>query len=109
MEAKNVRLVLTTVAQPEHARDLARELVNARLAACVNIVPGITSVYRWREGIEEDSEILLLIKTTDERFPELRARLEALHPYEVPELLAFESTAVSDAYLRWLGETTEEA
>jgi periplasmic divalent cation tolerance protein len=109
MDAQSVRLILTTVADAEAARALARELVAGRFAACVNIVTGVSSVYRWRDRVEEEAETLLLIKTTAERLPALVARLEALHPYEVPEVLAFAGTDGGAPYLNWLAESTEEA
>lgn len=88
------------------AGPLAEALVGERLAACVNIVPGLRSVYRWQGGIQRDDETLLLIKTTRARYPALQARLPQLHPYELPELLAVEAADGLPAYLRWVADAT---
>jgi periplasmic divalent cation tolerance protein len=95
-------LVLTTVGAAFDARALARELCDARLAACVNIVDRIQSVYRWEGKVEEDAEQLLLIKTSDERVEALREALFARHPYAVPEFVVLPIGATSDAYGAWL-------
>jgi periplasmic divalent cation tolerance protein len=95
-------IVLTSVAADFDARPLARALVEMRLAACVSIVPGVTSVYRWKERIEEDGEQLLVIKTADDNVETLRMELLARHPYEVPEFLVLPVAATSDAYGAWL-------
>jgi len=99
-------LLLSTCPDAETAAAIARTLVEERLAACVNRVPGLTSIYRWRGEMHEDGEVLLLIKTTGERYEALRARLVELHPYEVPELIALEITAGHAPYLNWLREQT---
>jgi len=95
-------IVLSTVREPEDALRLARALVEQGLAACVNIVPGVTSVYRWQGKVEAEPERLLVIKTRAERFEELRATLVSLHPYEVPEVLALAVQAGHAPYLAWL-------
>ena len=99
-------IVLTTVASGTDAIGLARTLVEERLAACVNILPPMTSVYRWQGRIEEEQEQQMLIKTTAERLPALEERLRQLHPYEVPEFLVLRVAGGSDAYLTWVGENT---
>jgi periplasmic divalent cation tolerance protein len=99
-------VVLTTLPADADASTLARALVEERLAACVNILPPMTSVYRWREGIEEDTERQILIKTTRARLTELWERLRVLHPYDVPEFVALPILDGSDAYLRWIGDST---
>jgi len=81
-------------------------LVEERLAACVNLVPGLTSIYRWQGGLRREPECLLLIKTTDTRFEALRSHLRALHPYEVPEIIALPISHGDPAYLQWLTENT---
>ncbi len=86
--------------------ELARRLVDERLAACVNRIPGLRSVYRWRGELHEDAEVLLLIKTTRERFAALKSRLPQLHPYDVPELVAFDAVDGLDAYLGWVAAET---
>lgn len=87
------------------AGHLSRVLVGERLAACVSQVSGLTSVYWWEGAVREDEEVLLLIKTTGERLANLTARIEALHPYEVPEVVAVSLDGGSERYLAWLGQT----
>jgi periplasmic divalent cation tolerance protein len=98
-------LVLTTLAAEADAAALARTLIEERLAACVNVLPTMTSVYRWKGDIEQDKEQQLVIKTTVDRIGALRARLEELHPYDLPEFLVLEA-AGSEAYLAWIREST---
>lgn len=95
-------VVLTTAGAGFDARALARTLVEARLAACVNIVPRIDSVYRWEGRIEEDAEQLLIIKTSDVRVSALGDELLRLHPYDVPEFVVIPIGETSDAYGAWL-------
>jgi len=99
-------LVLCTVPDEAAARKLATGLVDARLAACVNAIPGLTSVYRWQGNVEIDSEIQLLIKTRRGRFDELAAWIKANHPYDVPEIIAVAAERVSDDYLAWVLKQT---
>lgn len=98
-------LVLTTVGADFDARALAHALVEARVAACVNIVPAMHSVYRWEGRVADDAEQLLIIKTTEARVDELRAELFQRHPYEVPELVVVRIDRTSDAYGAWLLES----
>jgi periplasmic divalent cation tolerance protein len=99
------RLVaLSTVGSAEDADRLARALVERRLAACVNVVPGVVSHYRWKGELQRDEERLLVIKTRTERIEALREALRELHPYDLPELVAFEISEGSPAYLKWLDE-----
>lgn len=95
-------LVLSTCPDTDSAAHIARTLVDERLAACVNRLPGVTSTYRWQDKVEEDVEVLLLIKTTAGQLPALRERLLKLHPYEVPELIAVSIADGLPAYLDWL-------
>lgn len=95
-------LVLTTVGASFDARALARTLVEAQLAACVNVVGGVQSIYRWQGNVEEDAEQLLVIKTADARVDALREELFRLHPYEVPEFVVLPVASLSDAYGAWL-------
>ena len=88
------------------AERIARALVTARLAACVNRVAGIRSTYRWQDGIQDEAEVLLAIKTTQARYEELEVRLQALHPYEVPEIIALPIVAGSASYLSWITSET---
>jgi periplasmic divalent cation tolerance protein len=101
------RIVLTTVGVIEKAEELAHALVERRLAACVNIIGPVRSVYRWKGAIEHEQEYLLIVKTTAERATELAAVFAELHPYEMPERveLALEGGAAS--YLDWLGAQVE--
>ena len=98
-------LVVTTVGADFDPKPLARELVEARLAACVNILPGVESIYRWENKVVEDGEKLVLIKTTDARLDELQRALLAKHPYEVPEFVVLTPDEVRGAYREWLLES----
>jgi periplasmic divalent cation tolerance protein len=98
-------VALSTVGTAEDAERIARALVERRLAACVNVVPGVVSVYRWKGAVEKDEERLLVIKTRAERLEALREALVELHPYEVPELVALPVEAGHAPYLAWLDES----
>jgi periplasmic divalent cation tolerance protein len=101
-----VRVVLCTVPSEDVGVALARQLVDEQLVACVNIVPGVRSIYRYRGKVEDDRELLLLMKTSEDRLDALIPRVRELHPYEVCEVLALEVMAGSQAYLDWvLAET----
>jgi periplasmic divalent cation tolerance protein len=95
-------VVLSTCATETDAERLARALVAGRLAACVNVVPGMRSFYHWKGEIESGTEFLLIIKTSRELFPALNAEMAKLHPYEVPELLALPVVDGAENYLSWL-------
>jgi len=95
-------VVLTSCAAEADAERLARALVAGRLAACVNVVPGVRSFYHWKGEIESSEEFLLIVKTSRDLFPALRAEMEKLHAYEVPELLALPVVAGAENYLSWL-------
>jgi len=95
-------IVLTTVPENLDAGAMARVLVEERLAACVNILPAMTSVYRWEGQVEEATERQLVIKTTNDAVSALRARLAGLHPYDVPEFLVLPVADGADTYLSWL-------
>ena len=99
-------LVLCTVPDEATAEKLGKGLVEARLAACVNAIPGLKSYYRWQGKVEIDSEIQLLIKTRGGRFEELAAWIQANHPYDVPEIIAVAAERVSESYLAWAVEQT---
>ena len=98
----NARVVLTTVESKEASEKLAQQLVERRLAACVNIVGPIRSVYRWKQEIQQDQEFLLLIKTTAEHAAQLRSGFAGLHPYELPECVELPIEGGSEEYLAWL-------
>ncbi len=95
-------VVLSTCASAEEAQRVARALVEKRLAACVNVMPGVRSVYRWQEAIEDEEEVLLLIKTSRTLLDELRGEIERLHSYEVPEVIALAVVDGSERYLAWM-------
>ncbi len=99
-------LVFSTFPDADRAREIGRQLVAERLAACVSLVPGVRSIYVWEGRTEESGETLALIKTRREIYPALESRLQALHPYDVPEIVAVELTAGLPAYLRWLADGT---
>jgi len=99
-------LVVYVSAPEEEARSLAAALVERRLAACVNLLPGLRSIYVWKGEVCDDPEQLLVIKTTVDRFEELKETVVALHPYEVPEVIATPIVDGHDAYLEWLDEVT---
>jgi periplasmic divalent cation tolerance protein len=101
-DAASIRIALTTTGTLEEGRRLARLLVERRLAACVNVIPNLTSVYRWQGAIEEASEVLLLIKTAKEMLGALEASLRELHSYDVPEFLVLDVDSGSQPYLDWL-------
>ncbi|MCB9563287.1 MAG: divalent-cation tolerance protein CutA [Kofleriaceae bacterium] len=98
--ATDVLVVLCTLPAGDAAADIARAVVEERLAACVNLVPGVRSIYSWEGQLQDDAEQLAILKTTIDRFEELRARLLALHPASVPEILAL---PVQDGHLAYLG------
>jgi periplasmic divalent cation tolerance protein len=95
-------VVLVTAPSAEKAAELGRAAVSERLAACANVVPGIRSIYRWEGKVQDEPEVLLILKTTRARFEALRERVLALHPYRVPEVLALPVEAGSEAYLEWI-------
>jgi periplasmic divalent cation tolerance protein len=90
-------------AQPD-AQKIARTLVEERVAACVNIVPGITSIYRWKGTVEQEPELLLVIKTMADRVEAVKARLVELHPYELPEVVVIPIGGGHKAYLEWIAD-----
>lgn len=98
-------MVLCTCPDEAVAREIATALVEGRLAACVNVVPGLTSVYRWQGRVETDREALLVIKTTAAAFPALREAIRSRHPYELPEIVAVGIEDGLEEYLRWIDES----
>jgi periplasmic divalent cation tolerance protein len=106
--ATDARLVLSTVGSREEAEQIARALLDDHLAACVNIIPGLTSIYRWKGDVETASEVLLLIKTTAVNLDRLESALRRLHSYEVPEFLVLTPDSASKPYLDWLMQSTSQ-
>ena len=100
-------LVSTTTNSSEEAKRIADALVQERLAACVNIVPAITSIYRWQGEVHRDNEVLLIAKSRPELFESLAARVQALHSYEMPEIIALPIVAGSKVYLNWIDESVQ--
>jgi periplasmic divalent cation tolerance protein len=107
-EADDVMLVLTTVADATSAERIARALVEERLAACVTVLGAARSTYRWQGAVESADELPLLVKTTAGRWPALRERLRALHPYEVPEMLAWRAEDGWPGYLDWVRQASAD-
>jgi periplasmic divalent cation tolerance protein len=99
------RIVLTTTGSEEDARKIARHLVERSLAACVNIVPQVTSVYRWKDKVEQSREWLLIIKTTAGAFGEVRQAIADLHSYELPECICLTIEDGAPNYLEWIAES----
>lgn len=99
-------VILCTCPDDATARELAGRMVEEKLAACVNILPGLTSVYEWQGRVETDPETLLIIKTAGDRVAALTDRLAAIHPYDVPEVIALPIEAGLPAYLQWLVDET---
>jgi periplasmic divalent cation tolerance protein len=100
-------MVLTTLPADADVAAFARSLVDERLAACVNLLPVMESIYRWEGNIERESERQMVIKTSRQRVPALWDRVRELHPYEVPEFLVIPIVDGNDAYLRWVGDSTK--
>lgn len=101
------RIVLSTAGSEEEARKIAHDLVERRLAACVNIVPQIESVYRWQGKMESSREWLLLIKTTAAKFEAVRDAIRELHSYDLPECICVDIEDGSAAYLQWIADSVK--
>jgi periplasmic divalent cation tolerance protein len=99
------KIVLSTCGDRESAERIARRLVEQQLAACVNILPGVQSIYRWQGAIASDPEVLMLIKTGADLVQEVQSAITSLHSYEIPEFLVLPVSGGSDAYLGWLEES----
>ena len=100
------RFIYVTAADPAQALAIGRTLVHERLAACANVLPGMTSVYRWQGDIEEAAEVPVLVKTRASRYPELETAIRELHPYELPEVIAVPIERGLPEYLEWVAEET---
>ncbi|WP_308369441.1 MULTISPECIES: divalent-cation tolerance protein CutA [unclassified Streptomyces] len=103
-----VLAVLTTVDSPEAARELARDAVETRLAACAQVSGPVTSLYRWKDAVRTDQEWQVLLKTTEAAYPALEARLIARHPYDTPEVIATPVVRGSADYLAWVAAEVAE-
>lgn len=101
-------VVVTTVGTEEQAYLIAREIVSRRQAACVNIVPGVRSIYRWKGKICKDGELLLIVKTLEEEFEAVAATIRELHSYELPEILSFGVSRGESQFLQWIADSTDK-
>ncbi len=106
-DASELVLALSTAPDGETAARIGRALVDERLAACVSLVPGLTSLYRWQGQVQADAEVLLLMKTRRALVPRLKERLPQLHPYDVPELVVADVVDGLEPYCRWVRGETE--
>ena len=105
--ASDLVVALSTAPDAEQAERIARALVEERLIACANLVPGLTSIYRWQGAVQAEAEVLLVMKTRRALVPRLKDRLPQLHPYEVPELVVTGLVDGLDPYCRWVRDETE--
>ena len=106
MIEKDILVLLSTCPDAATAERMARELVAASLVACVNIVPGVRSIYLWNGAVQADEEVLMILKTTAGRLAAVRERLVALHPYDLPEIVALPVVDGHHPYLQWVGDST---
>jgi periplasmic divalent cation tolerance protein len=104
----DVLVVLTNVPNLTIAKSVARYLVGQKMAACVNIQPGVKSYYHWEGVIRQANEVTLLVKTTRLRYPDVEAAIKAMHPHQVPEIIALPVTAGSQPYLGWIADVLKE-
>ena len=102
------QLILCTCPDSQVAEQLATSLVELRLAACINIIPGLTSIYRWQGKLEKGTEVLLLIKTIRKHYAAVEAAIQQQHPYELPEIIAVTLDEGSSDYLRWITTSLED-
>lgn len=106
-DVDDIVVLLCTVSDADKGAELGQKLVGDGVAACVNVVPGLRSIYRWKGEVCDDPEVLLIIKTQRERMAALAERVEALHPYDTPELIALPVHAGLEAYLGWVRDETK--
>jgi periplasmic divalent cation tolerance protein len=103
--SEKVLLALSTFPDQETAREISNELVTKKLAGCANILPGVESIYRWKEQIESGNETVVLFKLSEDRQSEFQEKLRSLHPYEVPEIIFVPISSGLPEYLRWVTES----
>ena len=103
----NYHIILNTCPDMDVAKKLATLLVQGKMAACINIIPGLTSIYEWEGKLETGTECLLVIKSTKERYPELEKMIHDNHPYELPEIITVPVTGGLSNYLGWVGQQCE--
>lgn len=99
-------IILTTTGSEDDAQRIAREIVSENLAACVNLIPAVRSIYKWKGELHDDAEQLLVVKTVRRRLDAVKRRILELHPYDVPELIVLDVDDVDEAYLQWMTEST---
>lgn len=102
----NYIIILCNTNSKDSAETIATYLIKESLAACVNIIPKITSIYKWQNKIENDEEYLMLIKTKKELFDKVKEKIQILHPYEVPEIISIDISNGNSEYLKWLNNNT---
>lgn len=105
MKSESIRIILATFPDRDAARQIGTVLVESQLAACVNLIPGVESLFRWQGKVQSESEVIGIIKTTKESLECLESRFCELHPYEVPEFLVLEPSSGLDGYLDWVRES----
>lgn len=100
------KIIMVFITCPDEAiaRQFGQHLVGAGLAACVNVVPGVSSIYRWQDKVQQDQEAMMMIKTAAERLPEITAWIRQNHPYDLPEVVAVPVVAGHDGYLQWVND-----
>ncbi|MCB1232121.1 MAG: divalent-cation tolerance protein CutA [Verrucomicrobiae bacterium] len=101
-------LVLCTFPNAEEARQIGTQLIELQVAACVNLIPQIESIYRWKGEIKQESEVMAVIKTTMNNYAEIEARIRELHPYDTPEVIAVPIERGATSYLNWISEVTRD-
>lgn len=102
----DIRLILCTFPNPESARQIGTLLIEKQLAACVNLIPAVESIYSWQDKIETSNEVLAIIKTQSSAYIDLKHTLSDVHPYDVPEIISINPTDVSDEYADWVNQVT---
>ena len=105
---EQVLLVYCTVPNADEAKSIARLLINKKLAACCNVIPGLISIYRWKGKMKEENEVLLYIKTSSRKYEQLEKEIKMIHSYSVPEIIAIPVVNASQAYLDWIIEMIGE-
>ncbi len=105
---EQVFVVYCTVPNADEAKSIARLLINKKLAACCNVIPGLISIYRWKGKMEEENEVLLFIKTSAKKYEQLEKEIKMIHSYSVPEIIAIPVVNASQAYLDWIIEMIGE-
>jgi len=109
MRAQDLIVVVTSVGTEDQALDIAHALVRNRQAACVNLIPNVHSIYRWKGRVCDDGEFLLLVKTTGKEFPAVRQTIQEINTYELPEILAYRVDEASEPFASWIAKTTLHA